>query len=253
MTGGAAWGQMAAKAVDQLIDIGSTYFGNQSNRHAQRRSYDYASALQQQAQNWAEYMSNTAHQREMEDLRAAGLNPLLTATGGNGAMSYSSTAGTAIGQAPALQAKSDMLSAVNTAKQLKLQEKMTNASSALQEEQAMTEISKRQNLYSQSVLNEAKSMEAQANAILTDKYSNWVDREKAQLIKKMASDITLNSATTALQRSNILQNEANIKFTNERSRGFGIIENIERNIDASYKSNGLAKYLLKNYYNTYNK
>lgn len=47
------------------------------------------------ARDWQSYMSNTSHQREVEDLKRAGLNPVLSANGGASAYSASSASGTA--------------------------------------------------------------------------------------------------------------------------------------------------------------
>lgn len=69
------WAAAAAAAANFMSQQGA----NQTNRD-----------LAYENREWQEYMSGTAHQREVEDLKKAGLNPVLSA-GGNGASTPSAS------------------------------------------------------------------------------------------------------------------------------------------------------------------
>lgn len=68
---------------------------------------DFNAAEAAKNRNWQEMMSSTAHQREVADLQAAGLNPVLSAMGGNGASVTSGASASSAGSGTGASAQGD--------------------------------------------------------------------------------------------------------------------------------------------------
>lgn len=120
----------------------------------------------QKQREWEERMSNTAHQREVADLQAAGLNPILSANGGQGAS-------TPTGAAASNQGHTDFTTLIPALMQSFNQMKEVNSAVKLNEQKGETEKTQQMRNKADAINSAEQARKHAADAAAREKSNKW--------------------------------------------------------------------------------
>lgn len=234
-------GQIAGlMALNSGLSLGSglfgSYLGSANSSKAMKQQFHYNMAMLEQQFKYNNYIQQHSHQHEVYDLKHAGLNPILSANGGNtmpvGLPSVSAVENSG-GMANTMSdAVNTAMQNVNTAfanntsaKAVENAKPVQDAQAKLFGEQALTEFNKRSNLDEDTNLKKLTS----AGKVIENSY----------LPEKLKSEILLNVNSAKGIVANSLANMISA-HSNEQNAGTNRM-NAETNRVKAYKEDLLNK------------
>lgn len=215
--------------VGGMLGFAGQSQANAANQASAREQMDFQREQNQKQMDFQERMSNTAHQREVADLRSAGLNPILSANGGASSPSGSSAVGASYTAQNPWADAGNMISNINTARKLSEVDKKLVENTVRKSDQDIIESKSRIALNTSQIAKqneELKSLISQqmVNAEMVKKFgaetANLMEQNK--VLQKhpdlVLAQIGSYNASAALAGAHSAQSYAQIEVLNEQAR-----------------------------------